>query len=67
MKLKVDMPLSAAKIKDDTYFKGVRESYFQSFNFSILLYPRLMSSISFYLHLPPSISFKSESILAKIK
>ena len=26
MKLKEDMPLSAAKIEDDTYFKGVRGS-----------------------------------------
>ena len=54
MKLKVDMPLSAAKIEDECF--GNRCTA-----------PRLMSSISFYLYLPPSISFKSGSILAKIK
>ncbi len=54
MELKEDMPLSAAKIEDECF--GNRCTA-----------PRLMSSISFYLHLPPFISFKSGSILAKIK
>lgn len=54
MKIKVDMPLSAAKIEDKCFGSGCSA-------------PRLMSSNSLYLHLPPSISFKSESILAKIK
>ncbi|MBP3574237.1 MAG: hypothetical protein J6J71_06560 [Prevotella sp.] len=43
-KLQEDMPLSAAKIEDDTLANGGAAS-------------RLMSSISFYLHLPSSISF----------
>ena len=44
MKLKEDMPLSAAKIEDDTLASGCSVS-------------RLMSFISLYLHLPPFISF----------
>ena len=43
MKLKEDMPLSAAKIEDDTLANGCSVS-------------RLMSFISLYLHLPPFIS-----------
>ena len=43
MKLKEDMPLSAAKIEDDTLASGGSVS-------------RLMSFISLYLHLPPFIS-----------
>ena len=42
MKLKEDMPLSAAKIEDDTLASRGSAS-------------KLMSSISFYLHLPSSI------------
>ena len=43
MKLKEDMPLSAAKIEDDTLANGCSAS-------------KQMSFTSFYLHLPPSMS-----------
>ena len=60
MKLKEDMPLSAAKIEDDTLASGGSVS-------------RLMSFISLYLHLPPFISFSlnlplsTSFALAKVK
>jgi hypothetical protein len=47
MKLKEDMPLSAAKIEDNTLASGCSVS-------------RLLSFISLYLHLPPFISFYHE-------
>ena len=49
MKLKEDMPLSAAKIEDDTLANGGAAS-------------KLMSSISLYLLLPPSTSFYVKKI-----
>ena len=52
MKLKEDMPLSAAKIEDNTLASGCSVS-------------RLMSFISLYLHLPPFISFYINLLLSK--
>jgi hypothetical protein len=52
-KIKEDMPLLAAKIEDNTLASGCSAS-------------KLMSSISFYLHLPPSIYKASETCESKI-
>ncbi len=58
MKLKEDMPLSAAKIEDDTLVSGCSVSRLMSF---ISLY---LPFISFYLNLPLS---TRQAELAKVK
>ncbi len=56
-KLKEDIPLSAAKIEDDTLQVGVLHQDKCLLSSSISIYLHLSPSIFFYLLLPPSISF----------